>query len=585
MKAFFKKFSLQDNLEIFIDTVKRFPLSTICCFIGFIFIVLEIHNHDFIEKETLGRLILSFVLGYFWFGIVQIFAESKGLNAIKHGALAVLGFAPLLLITFGETSEFFRLAFIIPALFLLIMGAPYIGRKSDDESFWVYNRHVWFGVAVAWLASLLLAGGIAAALAAIKYLFDVKIANEIWGDIFAFCGVILGPIYALSFIPKAFDFRGTDCHTPTQVGFIVNWIFAPLVITYMAILYAYFIKIGITWDIPKGQLSFMIVGFIGAGLATYMIAWPIHKTGSKALQLIVKYFFIAMIIPIIFQAISIGMRINQYGFTEQRYVVAMSVFWFGFIAIGFILKKLQLKHIPLSLAVLLLLASVGPWSARDVSEWSQINRLESVLTEHGLFQDGRIIALDKGKELPYEVRKNISGIADYIFGHKHEFYGYDNQYKFFQKLNIQFISKWDRKTNALNIEDGRFNYNFPNNQYNKMIDVSDADYYFPNLNVSKSSRHNDIHSAQQDRDVMAVYEDGNIVVSVKNYGVSKVKFDEILKNIIQDNKNAQMKDNLILKGETSKYKFRLMMRNMSGEIVDEKPQLSYASGDLFIKLK
>jgi len=205
-------------------------------------------------------------------------------------------------------------------------------------------------------------------------LFDVRIGNDIFSDIFALSATIVGPIYALSFVPKKFDQGDETCHAPIQVGFITNWILAPLVIIYMGILYAYFVKIGVNWEIPKGQLSFMITGFIGIGLATYMISWPQRDTGGKLLQLMMKYFFSAMLIPVVMQAISIGARLDQYGFTEKRYVVAISVLWFAFIAVGFMLKKLDLKHIPLSLACLLLLASWGPWSARDVSAYSQIGK-------------------------------------------------------------------------------------------------------------------------------------------------------------------------------------------------------------------
>ena len=445
MKAIFQKFSLLGNWEVFIETVKRFPLSSLCGVLSFCIAVYAIHNNRTIDEEVILRLILSFGLGYLWFGFCQIFSEAKNLNGVKHGLLALVGFAPLLFITFGSTDEFFRLFFIVPALMLLIMVAPYALRRSHDESFWIFNRHVWFGVAVAYVASLLLAGGVAAALEAIKYLFGVKIPSELWSDIFVFCGFVLGPIYALSFVPRQFDYKDEECHTPIQVGFIVNWIFAPLVLVYMTILYAYFIKIGVMREIPKGQLSYMIVGFLGAGLVTYIVSYPLHglggkesgskesgskASGSKALRLISKYFFAAMIIPVVMQAVSIGMRIDQYGFTEKRYIVAMSVLWFAFIALGFLFKKLQLKHIPLSLALLLLLGSWGPWSARDISASSQLGRLEKVMKEHGLIKEGQVVPVAEGEDLPSDVRINIRGISDYIFRHKHEFYVFNNKYKF-----------------------------------------------------------------------------------------------------------------------------------------------------------
>ena len=588
MKAFLEKISLANSFEAFQETVKRFPLSSLCGIFSFFLAVYAIHNKDAIDEEIIGRLVLSLALGYLWFGICQIYAEAKKLNGVKHGLMALVGFAPLLFITFGSTDEFFRLFFIAPALLLLIMVAPYVLRKTNDESFWVFNRHVWFGVAVSYVAAMLLAGGVAAALAAIKYLFGVKIPQELWADIFVFCGFVLGPIYALSFIPTRFDYEDEECHTPTQVGFIVNWILAPLVITYMAILYAYFIKIGVTQEIPKGQLSYMILGFLGAGLVTYILSWPLQKTGSKALKLISKFFFAAMIVPVVMQAVSIGMRIDQYGFTEKRYIVAASVVWFAFIALGFLTKKLQLKHIPLSLAVLLLLASWGPWSARDVSAWSQIGRLENIMVENNLLKDGAVVS--SGEDLPYEVRKNISGIAEYVFKHKHEFYGFDNQYKFFERLGFKHVSKWERKRNAPISQTGRFNFTFNHPvSFSGWIDVRDVDFYVQNLAIRKPKNRNrpiaypngvpPILRAEHENNIVKIFFGDKTTVSID--------LSVELKKLI-DNKDRNGHNNLMpveLLGENSRYKVRLKLKTLNGEIVGDEPVISYMNASAFISEK
>ncbi len=591
MKAFFKKFSLENSFEAFVDTVKRFPLSSMCGMWAFVFVIIQLHFKDWMEDETVGRLILSFVLGYLWFGVCQIYAEAKNLNALKHGALAIIGFAPLLFITFGATDEFFRLVFIFPALLLLIMVAPFFLSKNTDESFWVFNRHLWFGVAVAIVASLLLMGGASAALAAIKYLFDVNIPEESFGDIVAFCSFVLGPIYALSFIPKAFEFKDSECHTPPQVGFIVSWIFAPLVITYMAILYAYFLKIGVTWDIPKGQLSYMIVGFIGIGLVTYLISWPFHgdgydgkQKGGRALNFIVKYFFAAMIIPVLVQAFSIGLRIHQYGVTEKRYVVAMAALWFGFIAVGFLIKKLQLKHIPLSLAILLLLGSVGPWSARDVSAWSQVGRLEAVLKKHNLLVDGKIVKAEE--ELPFEVRKNISGISDYVFRHKHEFYGHENNYDFFKDLGFKYLSRWERKNDDLAINNERFNYYSTTRNYGSALDVRGVDYYIQSQYIGISNSKKVIRLDDKVQIELKGLRSNIMTISVVETG-EKIRFDlnGAIEKLLKENTSKNLEKPVVVNAQSQSYKVRGEIMSVNGKVTAGKPEISSASMSLYITKK
>ncbi len=583
MKIFFGKLSLVNNLEDFQETVKRFPLSSVCAFLAFIFVFLSIHGANFIQDETLGRFVLSFVLGYFWFGFCQIFSESKGLNNLKHSALALIGFTPLLFIVFGSTEEFFRLFFIIPAMLLLITVAPYIYQQSRDESFWMFNRYVWFGTAIAYVASLLLALGASAALAAVKYLFDVSINQIFFNDIFIFCGFILGPIYALSFVPHNFRFKESECHTPSQVNFVVNWILAPLVVTYMAILYAYFIKIGMTWDIPKGQLSYMIVGFIGVSLVTYLVSWPLHGNGSRALTLIVKYLFPSMIIPVVFQVISIGMRIEQYGFTEKRYVVLLSALWFSFIAGGFLIKKLQLKHIPLSLGILLLIGSWGPWSARDISEWSQVGRLEAVLVKHNLLVDGEIVKSESSDEIPFEVRQNISGIADYIFQHKHKFKGYDNRHELFQELGFDHLSKWSNAKAEIALKEGKFHFEYSQNVRDRALVVKGVDYYIPRQYVYKTSYSKKRHITK------------DLMYSLEKLAQNKVHlylnedegfvFDvgEVARQHIQNQPNSnKMSAPVVLKEIGKHHAVMMKVYSFSGELEGDKAIVTNVSLDLFI---
>ncbi len=594
--GFIKKIISFNGAEAFKDTVKRFPLSSICCFVGFVIVILAIHGvwDDWdIKEKNLARIFLLMLLGYFWFGIVQLIDESHALNTFKRIGLSIAGIVPLALIVFGDTDEFFRLFFIVPALLLLISVAPYILKKSDNDSFWVFNRYVWFGVAVSYLGAMLMAGGIAAAIAAVKYLFDAKIEEEVFGDILALSATIVGPIYALSFVPKRFDQGDEECHAPTQVGFLTNWILAPLAIIYMAILYAYFIKIGITWEIPKGQLSFMITGFIGVGLATFLISWPQRETGSKALKLLVKYFFPAMVVPVVMQAISIGMRIDQYGFTEKRYIVALSVLWFAFIAIGFMLKKLELKHIPLSLALLLLIASWGPWSARDVSGFSQLSRMEKVLTENGLYENGQVMKLRKGQELSYEKRVQISGIADYIFSHDHEFAGYKTQYKFFKALNINHISKWERKSNNNVVQDGRFTLNFSNNNaYRGIVDVQKADFYMPNFSIGVNKG----QPIEVDGNSFATNLKDNVVTITWNDRVDLTKdLSEIVSGMIveygtSNGENSvksryNLGDPYELTLSNGNVRVLLMITNINGKMVDDKPEVNYVNGKAFIKIR
>jgi hypothetical protein len=396
-------------------TVKRFPLSALCSFFLCGLMVLSIHEVIKVDEkiELYGRLMTLSAYGFFWFGLARLFAEGLGWDKTRELAVGFGVFAVLaLLVFFGKDYTLvWILTLMIPALLLGISIGPYI-RNNDDLSFWVYNRQTWQGAGVALSAGMLWGLGISAALGAIDYLFGVSVKAELYGDIWSVVLIIFAPLYALSWVPEKFSYTTEDVDPTPQLLFMLNWVLAPLVFVYMLILYAYFIKIAFMQELPRGQLSYMVTAFGGLGVLTYLAGWPFRESGGVLLKLLYKIFFPALIIPVIVQGISIYMRLEQYGLTEQRYLVAVSSLWFGIVALAYTFKKPSLKFMVGLLVILLAAISLGPFSAPSVSMHSQIGRLEAQLVRNGILVDGKIVRTEK--EIPFEDRKAISSGLDFL---------------------------------------------------------------------------------------------------------------------------------------------------------------------------
>lgn len=400
-------------VEALVGTVKRFSASSLCS-VALLLVALLL-NHDVLEADdqTTFWIVTILVCWFFWFGFVQLAVEGAGLGAWFERGVGVCGlafFACLVVLSSGINLVWF-LALITPALFLGISVAPYI-KGRDDLSFWFYNRQLWGGVAISIFVGMLWFVGIVGALFAVKSLFEVPIPNKIWFDIYAFAAIVFTPLYALSWVPSRYVYTEKDCHAPPQLAFVLNWVLAPLVVVYMVILYAYFGKIALAGDMPKGQLSYMVCAFGGVGVLTYMAGWSLRDSGGVLLRFVVRWFFPALIIPVLVQMVSIAMRVEQYGFTEQRYLVVLSALWMAGLAVAYSFKrKPGLKWICCSLAVLLLCVSFGPMSASNVAQRIQFERLETILMENGILVDGKIRA---AADVPFEARKDISSILDFL---------------------------------------------------------------------------------------------------------------------------------------------------------------------------
>lgn len=403
--------------EEFTKTVLRFPESSACCFVLFILTVLLSHRVLSIDTTILIRLFLILVFGFFWFGLARLLAEGIRLSSfvkyILSAAVFCLFAAAVFLIHGGDLAMLFVLT--IPSLFLGLSIGPYLTSK-DDLSFWFYNRQIWQGASVAFAASLIWWMGLSSALLAVVFLFGVNVAPSIYSDFWAFSAILLAPLYALSWVPHSYNYKTEDCHAPPQLAFVLNWVLAPLVLIYMLILYAYFFKIIMVGELPRGQLSYMVMIFGGVGVITYLSGWPLRNSGGPLLTLFYKVFFPALLVPVLMQMLSIVLRIEQYGVTEQRYIVALSSVWLAFLVFAYSFKKIPLKWMPGVLSLMLLVAAIGPLSAASVAERSQMARLESLLEKNNILVDGKIT--QASEEVSFADRKSIGSILTFLHKRK-----------------------------------------------------------------------------------------------------------------------------------------------------------------------
>lgn len=392
------------------DTCRRFPLPVLCAVLLYGLIIYEDVRFDRVFTTNIAVMLTA---AFFWLGGIRLTAEKMRWSIFRQAGVACAGVACLYLSFFviGDYEQNYFI--VICALLLFLMFAPYVGG-GDDTSFWFYNRTLWFGVVVSYLALMLFAGSVSLAFYAIDELFNIHISGKLYGYIWSFAAVVLGPVYALSWVPKTFEFTKEDCDDPPGLKFLIDWIVVPVGFFYLAILYAYFGKIIITQEIPKNQLVWLITGFISSGIVTYLIAWPMRNEGSLQVRTFYKVFFPAMVVPIGFLAYAIWVRIDDYGLTEQRYLVVMAILWFAFLAVSNSLVRTPIKVLPMTLVPLLLFVSVGSWSYYKLPQKDQYNRLVILLEENNLLVDGEIKAVNSPSDVSIENRISITNIIKYL---------------------------------------------------------------------------------------------------------------------------------------------------------------------------
>jgi hypothetical protein len=196
---------------------------------------------------------------------------------------------------------------------------------------------------------------------------------------------------------------------------------SPLLLVYLVILYAYLAKITIEWSWPQGWVSGLIFGFASTGISAYLLLYPIReRVEDRWIQIAARWFWIVMVPLIVVLLLAIWRRVSEYGITESRYFALGLGVWLTAMVVYFLASKTRsIKVIPSSICVLALLTSFGPWGVFQVSERSQADRLQGLLTQHHLLANGKVQKAQG--EVPSADAGQISSIVRYL----HEFHGYE----------------------------------------------------------------------------------------------------------------------------------------------------------------
>ena len=600
MKAVLNKFStffLQGGLK---ETVMRFPVSSICALT--LFIISVITNLNLIApEEPFMRAIASVIVGYFWFGGMRLVGESMGWSRAREMARAFLVYVPFVALMALAEDFGQYLLFIIPALLLFLMISPYMAtrfKSENDLSFWLFNRYLWVGVLLSFLAILVMTGGLHAAFASIEALFKVNLSHKVMSNIWSFSAFLVGPVYALSLVPKQFVYEDkNECEQTPGLMFMLNWILAPLILIYFLILYAYFIKLLVIQELPLGVLAYMVTGFAGAGIATYLIGWPVREKTGALLQKIYQYFFPALIVPVILQILAIGERIYTFGVTEQRFMVALSAVWLAVLVVLFTERKnTSIKIMPYLLMMLLALASFGPWGAVGLSGISQYNRLEKLLTQYEILQDGKVVKTEA--DVPFEDRKSISSKVQYFYDTDREerlrawFPDKDDEAwkklyasNLVEEMGLQYVNKYQHANN-----DDRFNYS-ARNSYRAALDVRGYDFVVSNLHAYPRKKNVNVKSDTIPADEQnglpeiswSVSEDGRLTITIAGRG--DVVFD--LAKYVEEKRaenQDEAQDEMVLDGFASGLKLRLVMTHLSGQIENDDIKVGSVSFSMLLDL-
>jgi hypothetical protein len=461
--------TLQNVLKAIQKTVLRFPLETFTAILGTIFAITlnEIKynnpNREFYEKALMSSS-LCLVL---FLAVSLFFLSSNKKKILRFVTSLILGVLIVAFISsFKErinNTEFQQFFVLNVALHLFVSFAGFLPKKYNQEEFWEFNKQLFLRILTSGLYSFVLYCGLALAILAIEKLFNFDFYNDIYLYIFFIIAGIFNTIFFLNGVPEINkDEIALKLNYPKGLKNFTQYILLPLISLYLVILICYEAKIILTFSLPVGWVSYLVLAFAITGILSFLLVHPIaNENGNLWMRTFNRWFYFLLIplLALLFWAILY--RINLYGFTHERYYVLLLSIWLAVVVSYFLIQKQpKIKFIPISMCLAGLFSIAGPQSANSVSKYSQLYRFENYLQK------------TDAKKLTFEQEQQLSSIVDFL----NENYGFEVMLPYANK-KLDALYKGDKDPSSSKIVES-LGYTY-RSEYDRENDLNNSfNYYF-----------------------------------------------------------------------------------------------------------
>lgn len=313
--------------------------------------------------------------------------EKKGkANTALGIALAALAGDSFLLYAMDEISTAMAIAqtAAITALIVAVCFLPFYKEKDDRKS-WNFVFNLLLSGAIGYAVGLIMMLGLSFLYAGSCELFGLKIEFKVYGVLATLCLVTTPVLLFLIRIPEG-EQKHNDMLPKNHFDLgISRYLFLPLVLLYMTVLYVYGAKILFTWTLPKGMLAGMVSALMFGIVGLTFLLYPyINDLRHKGFENKVMRWILPAVLPLlVLMSIGLGRRLTDYGITANRlYVLTLNI-WFYVVAIGLWLNKARRIHwISISFALILIATSCHPLNYTNIARRSILGRFDKALAAY-----------------------------------------------------------------------------------------------------------------------------------------------------------------------------------------------------------
>ena len=364
---------LKSLLQLLLQSPRRFPVELA---LGVVFFIIAVWDSENSEWNVKTAQYESAVNGDILLFFVPLMALTFWLHRVNRWAYYVsfFLFLPLMMLDLKPFLWTYGFAFTyVLAAILLIIGY----KRMDNRSFAAHALHVatqmFFGLLISGILNI----AVIAIVASFFYIFGIEESRHFYEHIYQFIWFVLAPQVCCTLIRQNED----EVAEPFKIlRLILNFILSPAVIIYTVILYTYFIKIAFEWDLPKGGVAWMVMGFITVALIGRVAQSILSQRYYDGFY---KRFTLIAIPPLIMYWIGSIYRIRLYSFTESRfYLMVAGVLMTLFVLMLFRTRTRRYQLMALIFGAAIILFTYIPGiSAKSIGLRCQKQRLTELISE------------------------------------------------------------------------------------------------------------------------------------------------------------------------------------------------------------
>jgi len=404
---------LKSLWQLLLQSPRRFPVELALGVVFFIIAVWDSETREWSEKALQFESAVNGDILWFFVPLMALTFWLHRVNRWVYLASFFL-FLPLMALDLNPFLWTYGFAFTyVLAAILLIVG----NKRMDNRSFAAHALHVVTQMFFGMLISCILYMAVLAITASFFYIFGVDEPKHFYEHIAQFIFFVLAPQICCTLVRQNED----EVEEPFKIlRLILNFILSPAVIIYTIILYTYFIKIVFEWDLPKGGVAWMVMGFITVALIG-RVAQSILS--QRYYDWFYSRFTLIAIPPLIMYWIGSIYRIRLYSFTESRfYLLVAGVLMTLFVLMLFRKRTRRYQLMALIFGAAIIIFTYIPGiSAKSVGLRCQKQRLTELISElkltdakTGKLNDDLDMRSIKQDSLMCERYKDVTSVIKYV---------------------------------------------------------------------------------------------------------------------------------------------------------------------------